>query len=184
MTHHRKASPPERYEGISRRLLEQAREEFDKGDILQASDKAWGAMAHAAKSICQRMGWNHHAHNHIGAAINYITGELNRDELLSAYVYLDSMHTNYYEHQRTAREVRVGIDNAAFLISELLAVPLSELPSDRKHLSSFERADQERLLRMLTRKNQYSHGPQLSAEEVAALPPVNPELTADGEGQD
>ena len=54
---------------------------------------------------------------------------------------------------------------------------LSELPVDEEHLSSLERRDQERLLRMLTRKNQYSHGPQFSPEEAAELPPVDPTTT-------
>ena len=57
MSDHLKASPPERYEEISRHLLRQAQEEFDRGDILQASDKVWGATAHAIKAVCQRVGW-------------------------------------------------------------------------------------------------------------------------------
>ena len=81
MTDHLKASPPERYEEISRHLLEQAQEELDKGDILQASDKVWGATAHAVKAVCQRMDWNHHAHNHLRAAANYIASEFGRDDL-------------------------------------------------------------------------------------------------------
>ena len=107
MTDHLKASPPERYEEISRHLLDQAQDELDKGDILQASDKVWGATAHAVKAVCQRMGWNHHAHNHIRAAANYIATQFERDDLLSAYGYLDALHTNYYEHQRVPSEVRV-----------------------------------------------------------------------------
>ena len=181
MTQPLRASPPERYEEISRHLLEQAQEELDKGDILQASDKVWGATAHAIKSVCQRMGWNHHAHNHLRAAANYIASELNRDDLRAAYVYLDSLHINYYEHVKTVGEVRTGIDQAAFLIRELGTLPLPELPGDQKHLSLFEIKDQERLLRMLTRKNQYSHGPQFSDEEAAFLPPVNPALSVDDE---
>ena len=175
-----RASPPERYEEISRHLLEQAQEELDKGDILQASDKVWGATAHAIKAVCQRMGWNHHAHNHLRAAANYIAAELDREDLMNAYGYLDALHTNYYEHQRRAREVRAGINNAAFFIREFVALPLSELPGDRKHLSPLERQDQDNLLRMLTRKNQYSHGPQLEGDELDSLPPVNPSLPTNG----
>ena len=119
MTDHLKASPPERYEEISRHLLQQAQEELDRGDILQASDKVWGATAHAVKAVCQRMGWNHHAHNHLRAAVNYVAAEFGRDDLMSAYGYLDALHTNYYEHQRVISEVRVGINNAAFFIREL-----------------------------------------------------------------
>ena len=179
MTDHLKASPPERYEGISRHLLQQARDELDRGDVLQASDKVWGATAHAVKAVCQRMGWNHHAHNHIRAAANYLAAELDRDDLLKAYVYLDALHTNYYEHQRNAAEVRIGIDNAIYFSGELARVVLSDLPGNQDHLSPLERRDQERLLNMLTRKNQFSHGPQFTAEEAAYLPPVGPPTTAD-----
>ena len=174
MTDHLKASPPERYEQISLHLLEQAQEELDKGDILQASDKVWGATAHAVKAVCQRMDWNHHAHNHLRAAANYVFSEFGRDDLVSAYGFLDALHTNYYEHQRVAGEVRVGINTAEFLIKELSTLPLDQLPSDRYHLSPLERESQERLLRMLTRKTQYSHGPQLEGDDLNNLPPVKP----------
>ena len=174
MTDHLKASPPERYEEISRYLLQQAQVELDQGDILQASDKVWGATAHAVKAVCQRMGWNHHAHNHIRAAATYVASEFGRDDLVSAYGYLDALHTNYYEHQRVIGEVRVGLSNAAFFIKELGELQLDKLPGDRSHLSRLERESQERLLRTLTRKNQYSHGPQFSAVESAELPPVDP----------
>ncbi len=181
MTDHLKASPPERYEEISRHLLEQAQEELDKGDILQASDKVWGATADAVKSVCQRMSWNHHAHNHLRAAASYVASEFRRDDLRLAFGYLESLHANYYEHQWELADVRTGIDNAAFFISELSTLPYEELPSDHSHLSPLEQQSQERLLRMLTHKNQYSHGPQLSPEDAATLPPVKPALPVDGE---
>ncbi len=181
MTGQLRASPPERYEEISRHLLEQAQEELDRGDILQASGKVWGATAHAVKAVCQRMGWNHHAHNYLRAAVNYVASELGRDDLTSAYGYLDALHVNYYEHQWVVGEVRVGISNAAFLIGELVALPLDNLPSDQTHLSLLERQSQERLLRMLTRKNQYSHGPQFEGDELDSLPPVRPSSGDGGE---
>ena len=181
MTDHLKASPPERYEEISRHLLEQAQDELDKGDILQASDKVWGATAHAVKAVCQRMGWNHHAHNHIRGAANYIATQFERDDLLSAYGYLDALHTNYYEHQRVPAEVRVGIDSAAFFLREFAALPYDRMPSDYAHLSTLERPSQERLLRMLTRKSRYSHAPQFEGDEVDGLPPVKPASGSIGE---
>ena len=181
MTDHLKASPPERYEEISRHLLEQAQEELDKGDILQASDKVWGAMAHAVKAVCQHMGWNHHAHNHLRAAANYVFAEFGRDDLMLVFGYLEALHANYYEHQWEADEIRTGITNATTVIREMAGLPLSSLPSDQSHLSPLERQGQERRLRLLTRKNQYSHGPQFSSEEAAVLPPVAPPA-ADGEG--
>ena len=174
MTGHLKASPPERYEEISRHLLEQAQEELDKGDIPQASDKVWGATVHAVKAVCQRMGWNHHAHNYLSAAANYAASGLNRQDLMEAFGFLEAMHANYYEHQKEADQVRLEVNRAAFFIREFAVLPFSELPGDQSHLSALEQAGQERRLRMLTRKNQYSHGPQLEGDELDSLPPVKP----------
>ena len=181
MTDHLKASPPERYEEISRHLLEQAHEELDKGDVLQASDKVWGATAHAVKAVCRRMGWNHHAHNHLSVAANYVLSQIGRTELRLAYGYLEALHTNYYEHQRGADEIRTGVESAARFIPEFLSLPLDHLSDLAVHLSPLERQDQERRLRMLTRKNRYSHGPEFSPEETAELPPVKPPSAASGE---
>jgi hypothetical protein len=41
---------------ISYRFIEQAQDEFEKGDILQASEKAWGAAARAAKAAAEQRG--------------------------------------------------------------------------------------------------------------------------------
>ena len=181
MTGHMRASPPERYDEISRHLLQQAQAELDKGDILQASDKVWGATAHAVKAVCQRMGWNHHAHNHLRAAANYVSSGLGRFDLMEAYGFLEAMHANYYEHQKEADEVRLEVNRAAYFIREFRILPLAELPGDQSHLSVIEREGQERRIRMLTRKNQYSHGPQMEGQELENLPPVRPMESAAGD---
>ena len=182
MSGHIHASPPERYEAISNHLLAQARIELNKGDILQASDKVWGATAHALKAVCQRMGWNHHAHNHINAAANYIATELEREDLRLAFLYLESLHANWFEHERTATEILTGINTAAALTGELAGLSLPPQPGSRAQLSAQEMNDQQRFLRTLTRKTQYSHGPQLTPVEAASLPPVNPATPSNTQG--
>ena len=49
----------------SRRLLEQAEREYRAGDVLQASEKGWGAAAHAVKAIAEERGWEHDRHGHL-----------------------------------------------------------------------------------------------------------------------
>ena len=174
MSGHIQASPPDRYEAISRRLLDQARIELNKGEILQATEKVWGSTAHALKAVCQRMGWNHHAHSHLTAAANYIATELGREDLRLAFRYLEGLHANWYEHQYTATEILSGINTAALLTGELAGLSLPPQPGSRAQLSAQEMNDQQRFLRTLTRKTQYSHGPQFTPSEAASLPPVNP----------
>ena len=176
MAEHIQASPPERYAEISQHLLRQAQAELAKGDILQASEKAWGATAHAIKSACQRLGWNHHAHDHLRIAASYLATEFGRDDLQYAFGYLDGIHTNYYEHRTGADDVRREVNRAAYFIPELAALPIDKLLHNpvQASLPRIERDEQERRLRRLTRKTQYSHGPQYSPEEAAGLPPVTP----------
>ena len=182
MSGHIHASPPDRYEAISNHLLDQARIELNKGDILQATEKVWGSTAHAVKAVCQRMGWNHHAHNHIAAAANYIATELGREDLRFVFGYLESLHANWYEHQRDATEIRSGINGAALLTGELAGLSLPSQPGSRRRLTAQEMSDQERRLRTLTRKTQYSHGTQLTPSEAASLPPVNPAPPSNTQG--
>ena len=174
MSGHIHASPPERYEAISNHLLTQARIELNKGDILQATEKVWGSTAHTIKAVCQRMNWNHHAHSHLVAAANYIATELGREDLRLAFRYLEGLHANWYEHQYTATEIRSGINSAALLIGELAGLSLPPQPGSRRQLTAQEMNDQQRFLRTLTRKTQYSHGAQLQGAALANLPPVNP----------
>ena len=154
MAGHIPASPPERYAEISQHLLRQAQAELAKGDILQASEKAWGATAHAIKSACQRLGWNHHAHHHLNAAANYIATEFGRSDLRLAFGYQEALHINWYEHQKEADLVRDEVNQAAYFITELAALHIDKLLNNpvQANLPRIERDGQKRRLRMLTLK--------------------------------
>ena len=54
-----------RHEEISIRFLDHAEEEFEKGDMLQASEKAWGAVAHYVKPVAKANGWSDGSHRDI-----------------------------------------------------------------------------------------------------------------------
>ena len=42
---------------LARRLLAQADHELLAGDLLQSSEKLWGATSHALKALCENRGW-------------------------------------------------------------------------------------------------------------------------------
>ena len=174
MTENLRASPPQRYEEISQYLLEQARQELDNRDILQASEKVWGATAHAIKAVAQQRGWNHRWHNDLRDVANYIGFERNLPDLRHLFSSLDAMHQNYYEHQKEASEVLDGIRAAEVFIREMAQAMREEPPSQQDHLSPVEVADQERRLRRLTMKTNRSHGDVFSGDELDSLPPVRP----------
>ena len=111
----------EKYAEISRRYITQADEQFQKGDLGQASNKAWGAAALALKSIAERRGWNHNKHGLLYDISGQMADELGRPELRARFRSANAMHQNYYEDWMAADEVRDGIDNAKEYLQALEA---------------------------------------------------------------
>ena len=52
----------EHYSSASREFLRKAREELSSGDVVQASEKGWGAAAEMVKAISEKRDWRHNAH--------------------------------------------------------------------------------------------------------------------------
>ena len=168
-------SSPERYEEISRHLLQQAEEELDKGDVLQASEKIWLAVAHELKAIAQFRGWNHRYHNHLRAVASCLSMEWGRPDWQMAFSSFDSMHTNAYEHQWFPGELRPYLEPARSYCRELANVRQSPPPQDVQ-LTPEQQATQAILFRTLTRplSERAAFGEPFTLEEEADLPPVSP----------
>ena len=120
---------PNKYTEISQRLIQQAEEELQKGDPLQASEKAWGAVAHAVKSIAEQRGWRHNSHEFLYAISGQIADESGRPDMRAMFRSANAMHTNYYENWMAADEVQSGIDHARAYIRELEAVQAAPPPT-------------------------------------------------------
>ena len=168
-------STPERYEAMSRHLLRQAEEELEKGDALQASEKIWGAVAHALKAVAQQRGWNHRFHNHLRAVAYFLAREWNRSGWNINFDAFDAMHTNLYEHHIHVGDLLPKLELARIYCQELWETRVSEPPA-REPLSPAERRAQGALLRTLTRqlREAAAFGDQFTEEELEDLPPVTP----------
>lgn len=113
--------PTEKYAAMSQRFIRQAEEEFQKGDLAQASNKAWGAAALALKSIAEERGWLHNRHGRLYDISGQMADELGKPELRIMFRSANAMHQNYYEDWMAADEVRDGIDDAKKYLKELEA---------------------------------------------------------------
>ena len=91
------------------------------------------------------------------------------------------MHTNFRSILSDQKDevTRTGLStlahvilrhgNAALCIADLPGRPVEHLSTNTWSIGRIRQG----VLRMLTRRNQYSHGPQFSAEEAAELPPID-----------
>ena len=104
---------------ISHQFMRQAEEEFAKGDKLQASEKAWGAAAHAVKAVAQQRGWQHNGHRYLFEAIDKIYCETVDPEFLDLFRSANSLHMNFYENWQTDNFVQDGIERVKVLLGKL-----------------------------------------------------------------
>ena len=109
---------PETYANQSREFIALAHQELAQGDLLQASEKAWGAAAAAVKSVAEMRGWQHYAHTLISAAAWRISREHRRPRILGMMAWASDLHQNYYEYRYGEEVVAEGIAQ----VEELLAI--------------------------------------------------------------
>lgn len=114
----------EKYIRTSRQFLTQAQQEFAKGDMLQASEKAWGAAAHAVKATAEQRGWEHGTHARLFENINKISRETGDDELHVLFHVANSLHQNFYEDWQTDDFVQSGIQQVRLLVNKCAALSI------------------------------------------------------------
>ena len=164
------ATPEElsnRYMEISRSLIRKSQEELDVAeDYIQASEKAWGSVAAALKSVAAGQGWNHKSHGLLSDIAFQLYLEFGRPRLADLYKYAEALHNNFYEHRIIRDEVQLGIDRCRELLDELERIRTA--PSRRFTPATRE---QERRMERLTRRNAVADMEDESLD-ISALPPV------------
>ena len=110
----------ENHKEISDRFLLHADEQLARGDLPQASEKAWGAVAHYLKSVAKSRNWENETHRDlidVGRDLARETDDPSRARRLFAVVR--GMHRNFYEDRFSNTQVEEGINAARELISLL-----------------------------------------------------------------
>ena len=88
----------EQHQDISARFLEQAETELQTGDLLQASEKAWGAVAHYVKSVAADRGWPNETHRDVNRNVRKLITVTDQPELNTVRLgAVNGLHQNFYE---------------------------------------------------------------------------------------
>ena len=105
---------------ISRRLIQQAREELERGDRLQATEKVWGALAQMLKAHGQQRGWlNLGSHRTVGRIAQQLGAEYAEFAVLNAYIAADNGHRNFYDNEMSPPEIEGIITVVAGVLPDL-----------------------------------------------------------------
>ena len=118
----------EEYKQTGRWLMDRAESEFSQGDLVQASEKAWGAAAQFLKALATQRGWAHETHQHLGQVADRLADETGNAEISNLFDRAESLHANFYKAHRGEASVRRGMDAMQVYLDILNAVPLPETP--------------------------------------------------------
>ena len=111
---------------LSKWFMESANEELRGGDRIQASEKAWGALAQQLKAIGAARGWFHASHPHvreIGIQIGY---EYNNPQIIDLTHKGGELHVNFYENhlsRGTVSTIVSAIEGVLDVLEALRSAP-------------------------------------------------------------
>lgn len=80
----------------ARKFLSVADDELAAGDILQGSEKLWGAAAHAIMAVAQQRDWPFGNHRVMINAARRVADEMDDDQLRAGLVAAQLFHANFY----------------------------------------------------------------------------------------
>ena len=103
----------------SRRFIGQAEVELREGHHMQASEKAWGAAAHAIKSVAELYRWPHDSHADLFRAVNRIVRLTGDPEILALFAVANALHQNFYEGWLDAEYIATSIEHVKRLLVKL-----------------------------------------------------------------
>ena len=112
-------NPFDAYRRTSRELLSKGEEALEEDDLLQASEKFWGASAQMVKGLATRRGWEHSTHRSLYQVVDRLASETQDSELRQLFLVAGQLHTNFYEQWLPSDMVRIGGERVRVLVERL-----------------------------------------------------------------
>lgn len=70
--------------------------EFDNDDLVQGSEKLWGAAAHAVMAVAQQRGWDYRSHRSLKNAVIRLSREQGDPLIEAQFAAAEKFHRNFY----------------------------------------------------------------------------------------
>ncbi len=95
-------------------------DELARGELEEASNKIWGAAAHAIKAVAESRGWEHYAHVLLEQAVDRLVREEGAPmDLWIQYLTASAYHQRFYGGPPPAEAIRAGKELIAGFIATL-----------------------------------------------------------------
>ena len=91
-------------------FLSKARAHLAEGDLLQASEKGWGAAARMVKAVAENRGWDHSTPGDLYWAVDRLAELFAGEELQGRFLSANALDQNSYEDDMPTATVADGLD--------------------------------------------------------------------------
>ena len=95
---------------------------FAEGDVLQGSEKLWGAAAHALSAVAQQRGWKFGNRYALRQVALQLADELEDERISLGLGVAEKFHANYYHDFMEDSELDVNRPMAKRFIARMLAL--------------------------------------------------------------
>jgi len=109
----------EHYRALSEKYLAESQEFWDKRDLVQTSEKLWGAVSLAIKAVAARRGLRLEKHGSLWEFVSRLAEESEDKEVISSFHIANSLHRNFYENEMTEEAVEVAMEEINELLTKL-----------------------------------------------------------------
>ena len=107
------------YISQGRTFLTQAREEFQRHDLRQASEQGWGAAAQMVKAAAVERGWEHDRHGRLYEVARRLAQEVDDPELRIRFGLAGELHANCYEGFMDRYDVELHLDYVGRFVDQV-----------------------------------------------------------------
>ena len=104
----------------AREFLEASDREFKAGDILQASEKLWGAATHALMAVMREEGHDVGTHKALGRAAERLSAERGDPIIGLGFGIAEKFHANFYHAFMEEDQIERGRKSVREFVERLL----------------------------------------------------------------
>lgn len=114
---------------ISATFLRRGQAYLSNGDLLQASEKGWGAATHALKSYAAARSLTYINHSDFHYIVTELRMETRRDQIRFWERSANDLHQNFYDDDLSAQQIAECLDDVTNLVN-LIRQLVGLLPVD------------------------------------------------------
>ena len=104
---------------LSEKFLKEAEEFLRKGDLTQASEKAWGAASQIVKAFAAKEGRELRSHGELHQQVAKIDRQAKGEGIRSLWQSAGMLHQNFYENWLPQEMVKANIEDVKKFVEKM-----------------------------------------------------------------